>query len=162
MQLENTIDLILFLSEANSPSNVGRKNRLQNGEMLASRCEKYHSVIYRHTHCNGFCRGNVFALGSKDSFMGGAMKITIYCSLFVLLALMSFPITADAFSRRSHHSDFSQSQAVTAPLQTADVSPNAVPEPPVLLLMSIGIGLLALCVGVRRFRGQAASDKKAP
>ena len=88
------------------------------------------------------------------------MKVLIYCSVFVLLALMSFPITAEAFSRRSHHSDFSQSQAVTAPLNTQDVSAQAVPEPPVLLLISIGIGVLALCSVVKRFYEQGARGDK--
>ena len=85
------------------------------------------------------------------------MKILTYCSVFVLLSLLSFPITAEAFSRRSHSSEITQSQAVTAPLntlQTQDVSAQAVPEPPVLLLMSIGIGLLALCAGARRSVGK--------
>jgi hypothetical protein len=80
------------------------------------------------------------------------MKGLIYCSLVVFLAVMSFPITAEAFGRRSHHSDFSQSQAVTAPLQTTDVSPQAVPEPPALLLMGIGFGALAVFSAIKRFR----------
>ena len=87
---------------------------------------------------------------------GATMKVFIYCSVFVLLAVMSFPMTAEAFGRRSHGSDFSQSQAVTAPLQTTDVSPNAVPEPPALLLMGIGFGVLAAFAAIKRYRKQDA------
>jgi hypothetical protein len=89
------------------------------------------------------------------------MKALIYCCLFVLLGIMSFPVTAEAFSRRSHHSDFQQNQTVTAPLNTQNASAQAVPEPPVFLLMSIGIGVLALYSVVKRFRGQDASREKA-
>ena len=76
------------------------------------------------------------------------MKSLIYGFLFVFLALLSVPTTADAFSRRSHGSEVTQGQTVTAPKTTTTenggVSPTAVPEPPVLLLMSLGIGLFAL------------------
>ena len=90
------------------------------------------------------------------------MKVLIYCCLFVLLGVMSFPITAEAFSRRSHQSDFQQNQTATAPLNhTQDVSPQAVPEPPALLLMSIGIGVLALCSVIKRFRKEDASRENA-
>jgi hypothetical protein len=90
------------------------------------------------------------------------MKILIYCSVFVLLTLISLPITAEAFSRRTHHSEAGPSHIT--PLdhktQTQDVSPQAVPEPPVLLLMGIGIGLFAIGSMILRFRGQADySDK---
>jgi hypothetical protein len=89
------------------------------------------------------------------------MKISTYCSVFVLLTLISLPITAEAFSRRSHHSELVATQQ-TAPLnQTSDVSPQAVPEPPVVLLMGIGIGLFAICSMLVRFRGQNASREKA-
>lgn len=82
------------------------------------------------------------------------MKGLMYSSLVVLLAVMLFPITAEAFGRRSHGSDFTQSQAVTTPLQRTDVSPQAVPEPPVLLLMGIGFGALAVFAAIKRFRRQ--------
>ena len=82
------------------------------------------------------------------------MKGLIYGCLVVFLAVMSFPITAEAFGRRSHGSDFSQSQA--GPIQRTDVSPQAVPEPPALLLMGIGFGVLAVFSAVKRFRKQDA------
>ena len=99
------------------------------------------------------------------------MKILTYCSISLLLALIAFPITAEAFSRRTHSSEVAQRQ-VPAPrdgntqrqdgnTQTQDVSPQAVPEPPALLLMGIGIGLFAIFSMIKRFRGQAASRDKA-
>ncbi len=82
------------------------------------------------------------------------MKLIYGISLFILFMVLSFPLTSDAFSRRSHHSEMGPQ---TAPLNTNqtirhDVSPQAVPEPPALLLMSIGIGLLAVGTVVKRFR----------
>jgi len=91
------------------------------------------------------------------------MKILTYCSVFVLLALISFPISADAFSRRAKSSEVAQHQ-VQAPrdgtTQTQNGSPQAVPEPPALLLMGIGIGLFAIFSMIKRFRGQVASRDK--
>lgn len=103
------------------------------------------------------------------------MKILTYCSIVLLLALIVFPVTAEAFSRRTHSSEVAQQQ-VQAPrgnntqtqqapsgnnTQTQDVSPQAVPEPPALLLIGIGIGLFAIFSMIKRFRGQAASREKA-
>jgi hypothetical protein len=87
------------------------------------------------------------------------MKTLIYGSLFMLVTLVSLPTTSDAFSRRSHHSEVSQSQAVTRPLNTSttengNVSSQAVPEPPALLLMSVGVGLFGIAYAVRRFQKQ--------
>jgi len=91
------------------------------------------------------------------------MKILTYCSVFALAALISFPISADAFSRRAQSSEVAQHQ-VQLPrdgmTQPQNVSPQAVPEPPVLLLMGIGIGLFAIFSMIKRFRGQAASRDK--
>lgn len=92
------------------------------------------------------------------------MKTLTYCSVFVLLSLLSFPITAEAFSRRSHSSEVAQNQVQTprdGNTQTQNVSPQAVPEPPALLLMGIGIGLFAIFSLIKRFRSQAASREKA-
>ena len=119
------------------------------------------------------------------------MKILTYCGAFVLLALISFPIPAEAFSWFSHSSDSSelvqnpghhsagsghvqnpdhhsagsghvQNPGQSAPLdQTRNVSPQAVPEPPALLLMGIGIGLFAIYSMIKRFRGHNASREKA-
>ena len=82
------------------------------------------------------------------------MKSIAQCGMFVLLTVLSLPTTSDAFSRRSHSSEVTQGQAVTVPLKTdgGDGSPNAVPEPPVLLLMTIALGAFALCSALRRFR----------
>ena len=90
---------------------------------------------------------------------GGKMKPYIYASLIVLLTVMSLPATSEAFSRRSSNSEVSQSQVVTRhtkPVnQSSDVSAQAVPEPPVLLLLSIGLGVFALGYAIRAFRKQA-------
>jgi PEP-CTERM motif-containing protein len=91
---------------------------------------------------------------------GGKMKPYINASLIVLLALMSLPATSEAFSRRSSSSEVAQSQVVTSPhknktLQSSDVSAQAVPEPPVLLLMSIGLGVIGLGYAIRAYRKQA-------
>jgi len=92
------------------------------------------------------------------------MKILTYCSVFVLLSLLSFPITAEAFSRGADNTEVTQHR-VHVPrdgnTQTQNISPQAVPEPPVLLLMGIGIGLFAIFLMIKRFRGQAASREKA-
>jgi hypothetical protein len=89
------------------------------------------------------------------------MKLLTYCSVFILLTLVSLPITAEAFSRRSHHSELVPTQQ-TAPLnQTRDVSPQAVPEPPAVLLMGLGIGLFAIGSIGMWFRGRHASREKA-
>ena len=91
------------------------------------------------------------------------MKIFTYCSVFILLALIAFPITAEAFSRRTQSPEVAQHQ-VQAPhdgkTQPQNISPQAVPEPPALLLMGIGIGLFAIFSMIKRFRGQAASRDK--
>jgi hypothetical protein len=83
------------------------------------------------------------------------MKLTVYGSILVLLALLSFPSTSDAFSRRSKGSDFVPTQAVTTSAGTQNVSAKSVPEPPVLLLMTIGLGVFALGSAIRAFRKQS-------
>ena len=104
------------------------------------------------------------------------MKILTYFGVFVLLTLMSFPVTAEAFSRRTHSSEVAQNQGhpsrsgrvqnpgQSAPnngqSQTLDITPQAVPEPPALLLLSIGIGLFAVYSIIKRFRGQDGSREK--
>jgi len=86
------------------------------------------------------------------------MKQGTYWGLVAFATLLFLPPTADAFSRRSHHSETMQTQTVTVPILTdkagegGDVSPRAVPEPPVLFLMSIGLGVFALCSVIRRAR----------
>ena len=83
------------------------------------------------------------------------MKIS-FCSLLLLLAVISLPTTSDAFSRRSSGSEVGPTQALTTPVTTTNNgSAQAVPEPPVLLLMSIGIGAFFLFSAVRGFRKQS-------
>jgi hypothetical protein len=82
------------------------------------------------------------------------MKTLIYGSVLVLLALLSFPTTSDAFSRRSSGSEVAAFQATTAPT-TGTNNAQAVPEPPVVLLMSVGLGLFALGYAIREFRKQS-------
>ena len=74
------------------------------------------------------------------------MKALIHCSVFILLVLLSLPATSDAFSRRSGGSEVAPQQALTTPVNgTANnVSAQSVPEPPVVFLMSIGLGVFAL------------------
>jgi hypothetical protein len=84
--------------------------------------------------------------GQQQFFQEGKMKTLIYCSLIMLLTLLSLPTTSDAFSRRSGGSEIGPTQAVTTPVntQTSNVSSQSVPEPPVLMLMSIGLGVFGL------------------
>jgi hypothetical protein len=85
------------------------------------------------------------------------MKTFIYGSLFVFVTLLCLPTTSEAFSRRHSGSEIAPQQAVTTPLttQTNNVSAQAVPEPPVVLLMSIAFGVFALFSAVRTFRKQS-------
>ena len=81
------------------------------------------------------------------------MRLIPGISLLILFMFISFPGTSDAFSRRSHHSEMGpQSAPLTSQTIRDDVSPQAVPEPPALLLMSIGVGLLAVGVMFKRSR----------
>ena len=83
------------------------------------------------------------------------MKISSY-SLLLLLTVLSLPTTSDAFSRRSSGSEVGPTQALTSPVTTTNnVSAQSVPEPPVLLLMSIGIRAFAFFSAVRGFRKQS-------
>ena len=74
------------------------------------------------------------------------MRTFIYSSVFLFLVLLSLPTTSEAFSRRSHNSEVGPMQATTVPVNgtSTNGSPQAVPEPPVLMLMSIGLGVFGL------------------
>ncbi len=81
------------------------------------------------------------------------MKSFIYSSVLVLLAILSLPTTSEAFSRRQSGSEVGLTQAVTSStVTTNDVSAQAVPEPPVLLLMSIGLGIFALVSAIKKYQ----------
>jgi hypothetical protein len=79
------------------------------------------------------------------------MKIVTYCSVWVLVATLASPLTAEAFSRRPQSSEISQSQqAGSGPTQRNGgnaQSINAVPEPSSFLLLAIaavGVGVVFL------------------
>ena len=74
------------------------------------------------------------------------MRTFIYSSVFLFLVLLSLPTTSEAFSRRSHDPEVGPMQATTAPVNgtSTNVSAQAVPEPPVLMLMSVGLGVFGL------------------
>jgi hypothetical protein len=98
-------------------------------------------------------RGHFF---NHNFSRGGKMKTLIYGSVLVLLTLLSLPTTSEAFSRRSSGSEVAPMQAATTPVTaTNNVSAQSVPEPPVLMLMSVGVGLFALGYGIRGFRKQS-------
>jgi hypothetical protein len=81
------------------------------------------------------------------------MKTFIYSSVLVLLAIVSLPTTSEAFSRRQSGSEIGLTQAVTSnTITTNNVSAQAVPEPPVLLLMSIGLGVFALVSAIKKYQ----------
>ena len=84
------------------------------------------------------------------------MKRWIYGSVLVLAVLLSLPATSDAFSRRSGSTELGpQTSPVQASTGTYNGSAQAVPEPPVLLLMSIGVGVFGLGYAIRRLRNQS-------
>jgi hypothetical protein len=83
------------------------------------------------------------------------MKTSVYGSALVLLALLSFPTTSDAFSRRSSGPEIAPLQTTTAPVTTRTNDAQAVPEPPVVLMMSVGLGLFALGYAIRELRKQS-------
>lgn len=98
------------------------------------------------------------------------MKLLSWVGLFLFLMLVCFADTSDAFSRRSSHSEMGPITSGAGSPSTADrtskstvsgleVSATAVPEPPVLWLMSLGIGLLAGGVLVRGLHRSAGSSR---
>ena len=82
------------------------------------------------------------------------MKGLSYGGVLTLLMLMFLPTTSDAFSRRSHSSEVIQSSSTQNGNVTTENgnSAQAVPEPPLLLVMSIGLGAFALLYAIRRHK----------
>ena len=96
-------------------------------------------------------------------FKVGSVIFT-YCNVVVLVALIAFPITAEAFSRRADSSEVGPHQAQAShdgKTDTPQVSPQAVPELPALLLLGLGLGLFAIFSLINRFRGHDASRENA-
>ena len=86
------------------------------------------------------------------------MKALAYSSLVLLLTVLVVPTTSDAFSRRSHQSEIGPTQDTTAPLTkttTTTTDAASVPEPPILLLMSIALGVFGLIYGIKTYRKQS-------
>lgn len=81
------------------------------------------------------------------------MKTMTFGTMLLLLTLLSLPATSDAFSRRSSGSEIGPMQATTAPVTTQNADAQAVPEPPLLILMSIGLGVFGL--GYAMFRKES-------
>jgi hypothetical protein len=78
------------------------------------------------------------------------MKILTYSSVVVLLALLAFPLTADAFSRRVSHSEAGLTQVQSAPPDRTHRSTQSVPVPGTFLLF--GVGFVAFAVWRQRSR----------
>jgi hypothetical protein len=91
----------------------------------------------------------------------GLMKAIV--NVLVLVSLIAVPLTAAAFSRGGDSSEVLQPPAQLhqahhagkhdGNTDTQTISPAAVPEPPVLWLLGIGVSLFALVVGIKRVRG---------
>ena len=86
------------------------------------------------------------------------MKVLSWVVVTTVLVLISFPGASDAFSRRTSEPEISQittnagheSRANSSQRTSSDLSAQAVPEPPVLWLVSLGIGLFAIGVMLKR------------
>lgn len=109
-------------------------------------------------------------------FRVGGVLLTC-CNVLAFLTLLAFPITADAFSRRADSAEVGlhQAQAHQGQLHQAQAhqgqaagdgksdanTPHAVPEPPALWLLGIGVSLFAIFSLIKQFRGRAGSHDHA-
>jgi hypothetical protein len=86
------------------------------------------------------------------------MKILSCLIVLALFTLISFPITAEAFSRRPDRSEIEQTQTrhLHNKAETPNGTPHSVPEPSSYVLLGIGIGLLVIGAMITRFRRQDA------
>ena len=80
------------------------------------------------------------------------MKILTYWSVFVLFALLAFPLSADAFSRRADHSEAGLTQVQSAASDKTQTK-QSVPIPGTLLLFGGGFAAFAAW---RHRRGKTA------
>ena len=88
------------------------------------------------------------------------MKCVSSVALIIVFIVSAYPATSDAFSRRSSHSEVAHTSPLNAShtgstetgtrTSGADVSAAAVPEPPVLWLMSLGFAVLVVGAMFRR------------
>jgi hypothetical protein len=87
------------------------------------------------------------------------MKRLLCGGMLMLIAFVSLPSTSNAFFRRSHSAEVtgSATQNGVVSSENGNTSPQAVPEPPVLFLMTIGVSGLALLSAVRRLRRHSRS-----
>ena len=109
-------------------------------------------------------------------FKVGGVLLTC-CNVVAFVTFLAFPITADAFSRRAdsaevglHQGQAHQGQALHGQAHQGQAAgegktdantPHAVPEPPALWLLGLGVSLFAIFSLITRFRGRAGSHDHA-
>lgn len=86
------------------------------------------------------------------------MKLFIYSSIFLVLTISTLPSSADAFSRRTHHSELPQNQQIVS--VPVNGESQSVPEPSPFVTLGIGLGLVAVFLVGKRCRGQHACGEK--
>ena len=92
------------------------------------------------------------------------MRVARFNILLVVLALLSLPVTADAFGRRPSNSEITQGQGRPGPLNTHIQDdpngrpPQSVPEPSALLLTGIGLTLMIMLAKKKYYPGQGTGS----